>query len=125
MQLKGLWAESFTCRGDQMELINITQELYNGSKRLEEGSQEIFKLAKAAAEKERDYRKALAAEKIKLRDEGMAVGLIEDVARGNLADLRYERDVAKETYIAARDSLKAIAVQINALQSILKVQQEV
>ena len=108
-----------------MELIDITRELYNGSKRLEEGSREIFKLAKAMAEKERDYRIALAKEKIKLRDDGMAVGLIEDVSRGNLADLRYERDIAKETYIAARDSLKAIQVQIGALQSILKIQQEV
>ena len=108
-----------------MELTNITKELYQGSKRLEEGSQEIFKLAKVAAETERDYRVALAAEKIKLRDEGMAVGLIEDVARGNLADLRFERDLAREKYIAARDSLKAIAVQINALQSILRLQSEV
>lgn len=108
-----------------MECVDITRELYNGSKRLEEGSREIFNLAKAMAEKERDYRVALAKEKIKLRDEGMAIGLIEDVARGNLADLRYERDIAKETYIAARDSMRAIQVQINALQSILKIQSEV
>lgn len=75
---------------------------------------------------ERDYRIALAKEKIQLRDEGMAIGLIEDVARGgNLADLRYQRDIAKETYAAARDSMKAIQVQINALQSILKLQSEV
>ncbi len=108
-----------------MELINITQELYQGSKRLEESSKEIFNLAKAMAEKERDYRKALAAEKIRLRDEGMAVGMIDDVARGNLADLRFERDLARETYIAAKEAMKAIQAQINALQSILRIQQEV
>lgn len=108
-----------------MDLHNIAQELYEGSKRLEEASKEIFKLAKAAAEKERDYRKALAAEKIRLRDEGMAVGMIDDVARGNLADLRYVRDVAKETYIAARDAMKAIQAQLSALQSILRNQEEV
>ncbi len=108
-----------------MDPINITQELYQGSKRLEEGSKEIFNLAKAMAETERDYRVALAKEKIKLRDEGMAIGLIEDVARGNLADLRFERDLAKEKYIAARDSMKAIQTQIGALQSILRIQSEV
>ena len=108
-----------------MELKNITQELYHGSKRLEESSKEIFILAKAMAEKERDYRKALAAEKIRLRDEGMAVGMIDDVARGNLADLRFERDLARETYIAAKEAMKAIQAQINALQSILRIQQEV
>ena len=108
-----------------MELNSITKELYQGSKRLEEGSKEIFILAEKMAITEKEYRIALAKEKIKLRDEGMAIGLIEDVARGNLADLRYERDIAKETYIAARDSMRAIQVQINALQSILKLQSEV
>lgn len=108
-----------------MELNSITKELYQGSKRLEEGSKEIFILAEKMAMTEKEYRIALAKEKIKLRDEGMAIGLIEDVARGNLADLRYERDIAKETYIAARDSMRAIQVQINALQSILKIQSEV
>lgn len=108
-----------------MELTNITQELYLGSKRLEEGSNKIFLLAKEMAERERNYRRALAIEKMKLRDEGMPVGLIEDVARGNLADLRFERDLAKEKYIAARDSMKAIQTQIGALQSILRIQSEV
>ena len=55
----------------------------------------------------------------------MAVGLIEDVARGNLADLRFQRDLAREKYISGRDSMKAIAVQINALQSILRIQQDI
>lgn len=108
-----------------IDTVNITKELYEGSKRLAEGSQEIFKLAKIAAETERDYRIALAKEKVRLRDEKMPVGLIEDVARGNLADLRFERDLAREKYIAGRDSMKAIAVQINALQSILRLQSEV
>lgn len=108
-----------------MELKDITRELYRGSKRLEEGSKDIFLLAKAMAETERDYRVALAKEKVKLRDEGMAIGLIEDVARGNLADLRFERDLSREKYIAGRDSMKAIAVQIGALQSILRIQQEI
>lgn len=108
-----------------MELKNITQELYHSSKRLEESSKEIFNLAKAMAEKERDYRKALAVEKIRLRDEGMPVGMIDDVARGNLADLRFERDLARETYIAAKEAMKAIQAQLSALQSILRIQEEV
>lgn len=109
-----------------MELNNITQELYQGSKRLEEGSKEIFNLAKEMAEKERDYRRALAIEKMRLREEEkLPVGLIDDVSRGNLADLRFERDLAKEKYTAGRDSLKAIQIQIGALQSILRLQSEV
>lgn len=108
-----------------MDLIDINKELYEGTKRLEKSSQEIFRLAKAHAEAERDYRIALGKEKVKLRDEGMPVSLIEDVSRGNLSDLRYKRDLAKETYVAGRDSMKAIIAQLNALQSILRHQKEV
>ena len=108
-----------------MELRDITRELYHGSKRLEESSKEIFNLAKAMVEKERDYRKALAVEKIRLRDEGMAVSMIDDVARGNLTDLRFERDLARETYIAAKEAMKAIQAQLSALQSILRNQEEI
>ena len=108
-----------------MELKNITLELYQGSKRLEESSKEIFILAREMAEAERDYRKALAIEKMQLRAEGMPVGLIEDVSRGNLADIRFTRDLSKEKYIAGRDSMKAIIAQLNALQSILRIQSNI
>lgn len=92
---------------------------------MEKSGSELFKLAKESAEAERDYRVALAKEKLKLRAEGMPVGLIEDVSRGNIADERFARDLAKEKYIAGRDSIKAIIAQLNALQSILRIQKEV
>ena len=62
---------------------------------------------------------------MKLRTEGLAVGLIEDVSRGNLADIRFQRDLAKEKYIAGRDSMKAIIAQLNALQSILRITKDI
>ncbi|HZJ99014.1 MAG TPA: hypothetical protein VFC79_03355 [Tissierellaceae bacterium] len=99
----------------KMDIVDISKELYQGSLRLENSSKEIFKLAKAMAETERDYRIELAKEKMKLRDEGMAVGLIEDVSRGNLAELRFERDLSKERYITGRDSIRAQIAQLNAL----------
>ena len=108
-----------------MDLVNITKELYEGSKRLEKSSKDIFLLAKEVAETERTYRVALAREKMDLREDGLAVGLIEDVARGNIADIRYQRDLANLKYVAGRDSMRAIIAQQNALQSILRVQKEV
>ena len=108
-----------------MELIQLNQELYQTSKRLEGGGKDIFRMAREMAIAEKEYRKALAIEKIRLREEKMPVGLIEDVARGNLSELRYKRDLAKETYIAGRDSLKAIQMQISALQTIIRYQSEV
>ena len=108
-----------------LDLIEIKEEIFKGSKRLDDASKEIFKLAKVAAETERDYRIALAKELMRLRDEGMAVGLINDVARGNMADLKFIRDLAEETYKAGRDSLRAIQSQLSALQSILRSQEEI
>jgi hypothetical protein len=107
-----------------LELTNVTREIYDSTVRLKNGSKEIFKLAKAKAEKERDYRRALAIEIVKLKTGGMQATLIPDVARGNTADLKFERDLAEAEYVAARDSLEAIQSQMNGLQSILKVQFE-
>lgn len=108
-----------------MELVDITREIYESANRLKNGSSEIFKLAKDKAEKERTYRKALAIEILTLRENKLAATLVSDVARGNTADLKFERDLSEAKYVAARDSLEAIQVQMSGLQSILKVQTEV
>lgn len=60
--------------------------------------------AKDLAEKERAYRVALAREIVRQHsDEGAAWTVAQDVARGqrSVADLRYERDVAKGVLDAA------------------------
>lgn len=108
-----------------MELSIITREIYESGKRLEKGSKELFSLAKRMAETEKDYRKALEIEILKLKTEGMSVTLIGDIARGKTADLKYERDLAEARYKSARDSLEAIKAQANGLQSILKYQSDI
>lgn len=110
---------------DRTDVVNIKQEMYAASVRLSKASEQLFKLAEQAAKTERDYRIALAGELLRLRTEGLQMALINDVARGNLADLKYERDLAEELYKAGRDSAKAIQVQLSALQSILRTQEEV
>lgn len=107
-----------------MEIINLSQEIYDSVTRLEKGSVEIFNLAKELAEKERDYRRALAAEIMRLKDERMSVTLIPDIARGNLSEEKFYRDLAEEKLKAAKASLEAIQVRINGLQSILRYQNE-
>jgi hypothetical protein len=108
-----------------MDLISITSELQSASSRLSKGSKELFTLAKEFAEAERDYRKALAIEIVKLKSEGTPVTIINDVARGNMADLKYNRDVAEALYNSGKESLRAIETQVSALQSILRYQDEV
>ena len=110
---------------ENFDYVNITQELYNGSQRLNKGSEEIFTLAREMAESEMKYIKELAAEKMRLRTEGMSVGLIDDIAKGNISETKFERDLAEARYTAGRDRIKAIAAELNALQSILRIQKEI
>lgn len=107
-----------------MEILNLAKEIYESVTRLEEGSKSIFTLARELAEKERDYRKALAHEIIRLKEEKTQTTLIPDIARGNLADAKFERDLAEERLKAGKASLEAIQVRINGLQSILRYQNE-
>lgn len=108
-----------------MELTSITKELHEASKRLNKGSKELFNLAKEQAETEAEYRRALALEIIDLKSKGINITLIPDVARGNTSEIKFKRDLAEARYVSGRESLKAIQSQITALQSILRVQEEV
>lgn len=108
-----------------MDVPVIAKEIYESGKRLEKGSRELFTLAKEMAESEREYRKALQIEILKLRDQKVQATLIPDIARGITADLKFKRDLGEARYKSARDSLEAIQSQMNGLQSILRIQTEV
>jgi superfamily II helicase len=103
-----------------IELIEITQELYTVSKRIDEVSRTISKLAKAKAEFERVYREALSKEIVKLRSEGTPATLISDLARGNIAYLKYERDLAQDLFKSGISALEAVKTQASVLQTISK-----
>ena len=106
-----------------MELIKITEEVYNVSKRLERATTALYKLGDEKAEAERIYRMKLAQEMLSLRAGGMAAAMISDVARGNVSDLLFQRDAAEAKFKAAIESLDALKSQLSALQSILKFQE--
>jgi hypothetical protein len=103
-----------------MDLIEISQEMYAVSKRIDKASKEIFKLAKNKAEFERIYREALAKEIMKLRADGVQATLISDLARGNVAFLKHERDLAKDLFKSGISALEAVKTQASVLQSLNK-----
>ncbi|QDI90228.1 hypothetical protein EPH95_02780 [Salicibibacter halophilus] len=106
-----------------MEFQSITKEMYTTSQRIDKASKEVFKLAKERAEAERSYRIALHQEIIHLRNEGMPASLINDVARGRCADLKFERDSALEMHRSALAALESIQVQGSLLQTISRNQE--
>lgn len=108
-----------------MDLIDVAKEIRRVSSRLDKAPQAIFDNAKAFAEAERVYRLELSKEIVKLRAEGIQATLISDVARGNVADLKYKRDLAEGLYRSSLESSKALQAELSGLQSVLKVQSEV
>lgn len=110
---------------DNLDMVSIGQAIYETSKRLREGTDVLYKYARAYAEAEHEYRMQLAREITKLRDEGLPVTIINDVARGNVADLKFKRDLAELTYKTTRDMLQALQTEMSGLQTLYKRQEEI
>lgn len=110
-----------------MEIQKTVSMMMQASERIEAGTKEIYKLARYKAEAERNYRIAVAQEKHILKHQGIAVTLIEDLAKGKeeIADLKQQRDLAEDTFKAAVESLRALQSELSALQSISKYQSDI
>ena len=108
-----------------MEQITIAKELRQVGDRLRQGSTEIFNMAKLKAETERDYRIALAKAIMDLKQKGLPATLINDLARGEVARYKFDRDLAEARYQASREALNSLQTQASALQTIIKYWQEI
>lgn len=107
-----------------MEPMRITEQIMETARRLQNASSEIFHLGKEKAQSEKEYRLALMREIMKLRADGMPATLINDVARGNVADLLFARDAAEVKFKSAQESMAALKSTLSALQSVLRIQEE-
>ena len=73
---------------------------------------QLRKTGTAYAEAERAY-------KVLLRDEGMAVGMIDKVILGipSVAEARFKRDIAEVVYKANQDAIQSIKLQLRLLDN--------
>ena len=108
-----------------MELQQISKILYDSSREIVTEAHALKELARAKAEAERKYRTALMRQIMVLKKQGLPATLINDLARGHAADLKYERDLSDEQYKASRDVIRALESQLSCLQSLLRVQKEI
>ena len=85
---------------------------------LEVALKECKNRGRAAAEAEQSYRVALAEKILLLREGGVPVTLIGDLARGdrNIARLKFERDCADVVYDNAREAVLVFKKQIDLLR---------
>jgi len=98
------------------DLIN---ELNNLNKKLSTGINLMAKYGKDYAEAERDYKITLNQECLKLKDNGMAVTLIDKVVYGvkAVADKRFKRDSAEILWKTSQENVNAIKLQMRILDS--------
>jgi len=99
-----------------MDLLDELQKLIG----LLQASIKSLKITSTAhAEAERDYKILLRQVSLKLRDEGMAVGMIDKVVYGqpSVAEARFKRDVAEANYKANQEAINAYKLQIRILEN--------
>lgn len=97
-----------------MELYN---ELMQKSKELDVSIKSLRKTSQEYAEAYTNYRVELAKELLKLKDEGYAITLAGDIARGkpSIAKLKFEEICKDGIYKANLESINAIKLQIKLL----------
>jgi hypothetical protein len=74
------------------------------------------------AQAEKDYKVLLRQECLKLRDDGMAIGMIDKTCYGipSVAEARFKRDVAEAVYKANLEAINSIKLQMRLLENQLQ-----
>ena len=98
-----------------MDLVN---ELNNLSNKLSLSIKSLIKTGKDYAKAYTDYRVALAKELIRLKDDGMAVTIAYDVARGKpeIAKLKFNEIANEAVYKANQEAINSTKLQIKIIQ---------
>lgn len=102
-----------------MELYN---ELQIKTKHLEASIKQLRTSGTEYAEAEKNYKILLRQECLKLRDEGMAIGMIDKTCYGipSVAEARFKRDVAETVYKANIEAINSVKLQMRLIESQLQ-----
>lgn len=99
--------------------MDLYQELQSKIKELEVSIKQLRISGTQYAEAERDYKVLLRTECLKLRDEGMAIGMIDKTCYGipSVAEARFKRDVAEAVYKANMEAINSIKLQMRLIEN--------
>lgn len=99
--------------------MDLYQELQDKIKQLEVSLLELRKSGTNYAQAEKDYKVLLRSECLKLRDDGMAIGMIDKTCYGipSVAEARFKRDVAEAVYRANLEAINSIKLQMRLIEN--------
>lgn len=96
---------------------DLMTELRTKNMQLDQSLKLLRKSGEEYAKSLADYRMAFSQELLKLRDEGYAISLAENIARGKreIATLKQKQIIAEAVYEANRESINVLKLQIKLL----------
>ena len=99
--------------------MELYEELQLKTRQLEASIKQLRVNGTAYAEAERDYKILLRQECLKLRDAGMAIGMIDKTCYGipSVAEARFKRDVAETLYKANLEAIASIKLQLRLIEN--------
>lgn len=102
--------------------MELNELLEQKVRELEKSVKMLRKTGTEAALAERDYKIKLREEVLRLRDEGVAVGVISLTVYGipSVAELRMKRDIALTVYEANKEHINATKLQIRIIEEQIK-----
>lgn len=97
---------------------NLYLELQNKTKQLDVSIKQLRVSGTEYAEAEKNYKVLLRQECLRLRDEGMAIGMINMTAYGipSVAEARFKRDVAQAVFQANQEAIQSIKLQMRLIE---------
>ena len=98
---------------------DLYSELQSKIKQLEVSIRQLRKSGTDYAEAERNYKILLRTECLKLRDSGMAIGMIDKTCYGipSVAEARFKRDCAETVYRANLEAINSIKLQLRLIDN--------
>ena len=99
--------------------MELFEDLQTKTRQLDQAIKDLRGNGTAYAESEKDYKIKLREEVLKLRDEGVAVGVIDKICYGipSVAELRLKRDIAETVYKANLEAIASIKLQLRLISN--------
>ena len=100
-------------------MYDLYAELQEKTRQLDVSVRQLRTSGTAYAEAERAYKVLLRTECLKLRDDGMAIGMIDKTCYGipSVAEARFKRDIAKCVYDANMEAINSIKLQMRLIEA--------